>query len=197
VNLLLRFWDYREGEILLGGRDLRDYRAGDVQNAIGVVSQSTHLFNATVKDNLLLARPSASEAEIRYAARRAQIHDFIQQLPQGYNTWIGEQGLRLSGGERQRIALARALLKDAPLILLDEPTANLDPITEQAVLRSLAEVMEGRTVLMITHRLAGLETMDWILVMRRGKIIAQGSHGELLDQEGIYRRMWELQKPGL
>ncbi|HEX9616675.1 MAG TPA: thiol reductant ABC exporter subunit CydD [Anaerolineales bacterium] len=197
VNLLLRFWDYQEGEILLGGRDLRAYRQEDVRKQIAVVSQTTHLFNATVRENLLLARPGASEAELIQAARRAQIHDFIQQLPQGYNTWIGEQGLRLSGGERQRLAIARALLKNAPIILLDEPTANLDPLTEQAVIQSISEVMEGRTVLMITHRFAGLEAMDEILVLLKGKIVARGPHAELLDQEGYYRRMWELRKPGI
>jgi ATP-binding cassette subfamily C protein CydC len=162
-----------------------------------VVSQSTYLFNATVRENLLLARPSAGDAEIFRAAQQAQIHDFILQLPQGYNTWIGEQGLRLSGGERQRLAIARALLRDAPMVLLDEPTANLDPLTEQAVLRAIAEVMKGRTVLMITHRLSGLETMDEILVLLGGKIVERGTHGELVGQKGYYRRMLELQNPGL
>jgi thiol reductant ABC exporter CydC subunit len=197
VNLLLRFWDYQEGEISLGGRDLHDYSPEDVRTVIGVVSQSTYLFNATVRENLLLARPSAGEAEVLLAAQQAQIHDFILQLPQGYNTWIGEQGLRLSGGERQRLAIARALLRDAPMVLLDEPTANLDPLTEQAVLRAIAEVMKGRTVLMITHRLSGLETMDEILVLLGGKIVERGTHGELVGQKGYYRRMLELQNPGL
>jgi thiol reductant ABC exporter CydC subunit len=193
VNLLLRFWEYETGRILLGGRELRQYRQDDLHHMIGIVSQHTHLFNATVRDNLLLARPDAGQSELVQATQRAQIHDFIQSLPQGYDTWIGEQGLRLSGGERQRLAIARALLKDPPLLILDEATANLDPLTERAVMQAIHTLMAGRTTLIITHRLVGLEVADEILVLRDGRVVERGQHHDLVQIEGLYRRMWELQ----
>ena len=193
VNLLLRFWDYREGSIRLGGHELREYRQGDLRRMLGVVSQSTYLFNATVRENLMLARPGATEEEMVEAARRAQIHDFIAGLPRGYDTFVGEQGLALSGGERQRIAIARALLKDAPILILDEATANLDALTEREVLRAIRELMEGRTTLMITHRLVGMEWMDEILVLKRGQVVERGTHRQLLELGGFYRQMWDLQ----
>ncbi|HEX9117278.1 MAG TPA: thiol reductant ABC exporter subunit CydC [Anaerolineae bacterium] len=193
VNLLLRFWDYDEGQILLDGRELRTLPAEEVRRRIGVVAQHTHLFNATVRDNLLLARPDATEDDLEQAARTAEIHDFIANLPDGYATWIGEAGVRLSGGERQRLAIARALLKDAPILLLDEATANLDPLTERAVLAAIRRVMAGRTTLTITHRLIGLEPADEILVLAGGKIVERGRHQDLLARDGTYRRMWDSQ----
>jgi thiol reductant ABC exporter CydC subunit len=193
VNLLLRFWDYDAGQILLGGHELRSYRQEDVRAMVGVVSQHTHLFNASVRENLLLARPEASQADLERAAGLAQIHEFIQSLPEGYDTWIGEQGLNLSGGQRQRLAIARALLKDAPILILDEPTANLDPLTERAVMSAIQNLMAGRTTLIITHRLAGLEDADEIVVLRAGQIVERGRHADLWSMGGLYRRMWELQ----
>lgn len=193
VNLLLRFWDYKDGVIELGGRDLREYDPDELRRLMGVVSQSTYLFNATVRDNLLIARPEATLAELEQAAQRAQIHSFVQSLPQGYDTWIGEQGLRLSGGERQRLAIARALLKDAPILILDEATANLDPLTERQVLQSIHELMQGRTTLVVTHRLVGLEDADEILVLQGGRVIERGRHAGLIEAKGPYRRMWDLQ----
>ncbi|ATW26534.1 thiol reductant ABC exporter subunit CydC [Candidatus Formimonas warabiya] len=160
VNLLLGFWDYQEGSIKLGGRELKDYRQEDLLRCYGVVTQQTHLFNTTVRENLALARPSAREEEMIRAAREARIHEFILTLPQGYETYIGEGGFKLSGGQRQRLAIARALLKDAPVLLLDEPTANLDAVTEQEVMEALYRLMEGKTVLMITHRPEILEKID-------------------------------------
>ena len=193
VHLLLRFWDYEEGSIRLAGRDLRSYRQEDVRRLISLVSQDTYLFNATVRENLLIARPAAIEADLIQAARQAQIHDFIQSLPDGYDTWVGEQGYNLSGGERQRLAIARALLKDAPLLVLDEPTADLDTLTERQVLDALYPLMAAHTTLVITHRLVGLEAMDEILVLERGRVVERGRHQELLDARGLYRRMWDLQ----
>ena len=160
---------------------------------MGVVTQHTHLFNTTIRENLRIARPEASEEELIAAARQAQIYDFIAGLPDGYGTYVGEQGLALSGGERQRIAIARALLKDAPLLILDEATANLDAVTEQAVLGAIRALMQGRTTLIITHRLAGLEDADAILVLDGGRIVERGRHAALVALGGLYARLWALQ----
>jgi thiol reductant ABC exporter CydC subunit len=193
IHLLLRFWEYQVGQIWLGGHDLRHYRPEDVRQMMSVVSQHTHLFNGTIRENLLIAHPGAREFDIIQAARQAHLHEFIQTLAQGYDTWIGEQGLCLSGGERQRLAIARALLKDAPILILDEPTTNLDAVTEQEVLQAIHTLMAGRTTLMITHRLVGLENMDEILVLQAGRIVERGQPYELLQAEGLYRQMWQLQ----
>ena len=191
ANLLLRFWDYQEGHIMLGGHELRQYAPQDVYAMISVVTQHTHLFNTTIRENLLLAKPGASQEELEEATKGAQLHDFVQALPQGYETQVGELGLGLSGGERQRIAIARSLLKNAPILLLDEPTANLDALTEQAVLRALRTLIQGRTTLLITHRLVGLEMADEVLVLQQGKIRERGSHLDLLQLEGLYWNMWK------
>ena len=193
VSLLARFWDFEQGQILLDGQDIRRYTQGDVRRCLGVISQNAYLFSATVWDNLRIARPGASREEIIQAARRAQIHDFIQSLPQGYDTWAGEHGLRFSGGQRQRLAIARALLQDAPLLVLDEATANLDALTEREVLRSIFDLAGDRSLLLITHRLVGLEAMDEILVLDQGLVVERGRQDELLRAGGLYRRMWDLQ----
>lgn len=193
VHLLLRFWEQQSGQILLGGRELRTYRQEDLRSLIAVVSQRTHLFNATVRENLLLARPDATQDELVRAARQAQIHDFVESLPQGYGTLVGEQGVRLSGGQRQRLAIARALLKNAPLLVLDEPTANLDALIERDIMHKLLGLMVGCTTLIVTHRLVGLEEADQILVLRAGRIVERGRHHDLLQKGGLYRHMWDLQ----
>jgi ABC-type multidrug transport system fused ATPase/permease subunit len=193
VQLLLRFWDYRRGQILLDGKELHCYGQEDLRHRVAVVSQRSTLFNATVRENLLLAEPEATEADMIQAAKKAQIHDFVASLPEGYDTWIGEQGLRLSGGERQRLLVARAILKDAPVLILDEPTANLDALTERDLLATLQSIMAGRTTLLITHRLAGLEVADEIVVLRAGQIVERGRHDDLVRTGGLYQRMWELQ----
>jgi len=193
VNLLLRFWDYPAGRILLGGHDLRQYDPEDLRRWFNVLSQNTHLFSGTIRENLLLAHPQAGTAEIEQAVQQAQLYEFITSLPQGYQTWIGEQGLRLSAGERQRLALARAFLRDAPVLILDEATANLDTLLEQKILAEIRQYCLHRARLTITHRLVGLEDANEILVLQRGKVVERGLHAELLHKEGLYRKMWELQ----
>ena len=193
ANLLLRFWDYEAGEIRLGGKDLRELNPDEVRKRIALVSQNSYFFNTSIRENLRLARRSISQEEMEAAAQAAHIHDFVMKLPQGYDTLIGEQGLRLSGGERQRLAIARALLKNTPILVFDEPTANLDALTEKQVLDTLFGTMQGRNSLLITHRLLGLENMDEILVMDKGRIVERGRHAELLSQPGLYRRLFELQ----
>jgi ATP-binding cassette subfamily C protein CydC len=193
VSLLLRFWEYSSGEIRLGGESLHDLDQDDVRGRCAVVSQSSYFFNASILENLRLARPSASQEQVEEAAKKAQIHEFIQGLPRGYATIIGEQGLRLSGGERQRLGIARALLKDAPLLILDEPTANLDPVTEKQILEMLFGMMKDKTSLLITHRLVGLENVDEILVMKAGKIVERGTQAGLLARGGAFRRLWDMQ----
>jgi ABC-type multidrug transport system fused ATPase/permease subunit len=195
--VLLRFWDYEGDEIRLDGRDLRDYAPEEARAQMSVVSQNTYLFNETIRANLRIAKADASEEELIRAARAAQLHAFIESLPHGYDTWIGEQGLRLSGGERQRLALARAILKDTPILILDEATANLDTLPERSILQTIHTTLAGRTTLMITHRLIGLEAADEILVLRAGRIIERGRHGDLLQIDGAYHRMWDQQRQAL
>jgi thiol reductant ABC exporter CydC subunit len=197
VNLLLRFWEYETGRIVLGGRELRDYHPESLRRMMGVVAQDTHLFNATLRENLFVARPDAAQSDLEQAVRQAQLQDLVQALPHGYDTWLGEGGLRLSGGERQRVAIARALLKDAPLLILDEATANLDPLTEREIMGAIRRLMAGRSTLIVTHRLAGLETVDEILVLQGGRVVERGRHHELLRTGEIYRHMWELQNRAL
>ena len=199
IHLLLRFWEYGnsqpgcEGRILLDGKDLKQYHQTAIRSLFGVISQNAYLFNASVMENLLIAYPGAAEEQVYAAARQAEMHDFIISLPQGYQTWIGEQGLRLSAGERQRLAIARALLKQAPILVLDEATANLDQVTEKRVLSTIHSLMERRTTLMVTHRLVGMEWMDEILVMDAGQVIERGQHAELVRAGGLYSQMWSLQ----
>lgn len=193
-NLLLRFWPYTDGEIWLGEQELRTLSPTAVRDGLAVVSQETYLFQTTIKDNLRVARPGADLAALDAAVHSAQLDRFLHTLPDGYETLVGDQGQLLSGGERQRLAIARALLRDAPLLLLDEPTANLDAVTEQALQTELATAMGGRTTLLITHRLVGLEGFDQILVLDGGRVVQSGSHRELVGQPGLYRQMWWAQK---
>ncbi|ADC61439.1 thiol reductant ABC exporter subunit CydC [Allochromatium vinosum] len=173
-NLLLRFWAPDSGSIRVGGHDILDFHGDDLRRHIAVVSQHTHLFDATIRENLLIANPDAPQAAIEAACRVAQIHDFIAELPEGYDTWVGETGVRLSGGQGRRIAVARALLKDAPILLLDEPTEGLDAATERDLMQALDTLMVGRTVLLITHRPAGLDWVDQVLVLDQGRELARG-----------------------
>jgi ATP-binding cassette subfamily C protein CydC len=194
VRLVLRFWDPTSGTIRLNGQDIRGYSLRDLRELIGVVSQDTYIFNDTLRANLLLARSGASETEIEAAVEQAQLIEFVRQLPKGLKTRVGEQGLQLSGGERQRLAVARAFLKNAPILILDEVTANLDPLIERALLDTLDELTQGRTTLHITHRLLGMERMNEILVLERGNIVECGIHEELLAMEGLYRQLFDIQE---
>lgn len=193
TNLLLRFWDYTTGSIRLGGDEINKFNREELRKYFSVITQNTYLFNETIKANISLARPEATDAEIIQAAKAAHIHDFITRLPDGYDTWTGEQGHRLSGGERQRIAIARAYLKNAPVLILDEPTANLDVFTEKNVLESFRELSRGKTTLFITHRLKDLDKVSEIIVLKSGKIAERGTHGELIARDGIYRKMYDIQ----
>ena len=165
VNLLLRFWEYHEGEIRIDGREIREDRAEDVRRLLGVVPQDVHLFDATIRDNLAVADADVTDERIEEACRLAQVHAFIESLPQGYETRVGENGVLLSGGERQRLAIARAIIKDAPILILDEATANLDVETEAALLDSLAPFMTGRTTIVISHRMSVAARTDQQLVL--------------------------------
>ncbi len=193
ASLLLRFWEYDTGEIRLGGELLQSLNQDEVRKRCAFVSQNSYFFNTSIRENLRLALPSMNEVEMEAAAHAAHINEFVMNLPKGYDTFIGEQGLRLSGGERQRLAITRALLKDAPVMIFDEPTANLDTLTEKQVLDTLFETMRGKTSLLITHRLVGLENVDEILVMDHGRVVERGRHEELLSSGGLYRRLWDLQ----
>jgi ATP-binding cassette subfamily C protein CydC len=194
AGLVLRFWDPTEGGISIGGRDVRGYAQDDVRALIGVVSQDTHVFNDTLRANLLLARPEATDDELHSILARAQLDGLVDRLPRGLETPLGEQGLKLSGGERQRLSIARALLKNAPLLVLDEPTANLDPATERELLDAIYRSTRDRATLVITHRLVRMEQQDQILVLDKGRIVERGTHEDLANRQGMYQRMLDVQR---
>ena len=193
INLMLRFWDPEAGRILLGGSDLRRYPMMQLRRLFSVVSQDVFLFSDSIRENIRLGRPEASDAEVEEVAIRARIHDFITTLPQGYDTLVGERGVRLSGGERQRIAIARALLKGAPILVLDEATSSLDAENERAIKEALMERREGRTTIMIAHRLSTVVDADWIFVINGGRVVEQGRHEDLIARKGRYARLVEAQ----
>ena len=193
ARLLFRFYDVNQGSITIDGQDIREITQDSLRSAIGVVPQDTVLFNDTLFRNLAYGRPEASEEEVYQAARMAHLEQFIHSLPDGYNTQVGERGLKLSGGEKQRVAIARVILKNPPLLILDEATSSLDSLSEQAILGALKEVSRQRTSLVIAHRLSTTRDADTILVMDGGCIVESGNHVELLGQKGHYARLWEQQ----
>ncbi|MEA4903155.1 thiol reductant ABC exporter subunit CydC [Desulfitobacterium sp.] len=191
VQLLLRFWDYHVGSIKLNGKELKTIDAAQARHYFGVVTQKTHLFNATVKENLLLASPQATDEELYEACRKAKIHDFILSLPEGYESKIGEEGLKLSGGQRQRLAIARVILTNAPILILDEATTGLDPVTERDVIEEILDLMKDRTIIVISHHLPIMQKLDEVLVFNEGKIAERGTHQELLNEGKLYTKLWD------
>ncbi|MBM3926274.1 MAG: thiol reductant ABC exporter subunit CydC [SAR202 cluster bacterium] len=189
AHLLLRFWDPVSGQIRLDGQDLRDFKLDDLRQSIALVAQDTYLFNTTIKENLKVAKPDATDAEIIVAAKEAHAHEFIAAMPQGYDTPVGERGMQLSGGQRQRIAIARAVLKGAPVLVLDEATSHLDAVNERLVRDALSKLMKGRTTLVIAHRLSTVRDADKILVLDQGQVVEEGRHDELLNRGGLYARL--------
>ena len=201
VNLLLRFYDLNNGQILLDGQNIHDVTQNSLRQQIGMVTQDTSLLHRSVRDNLTYGRPDATDEQMFLAAKRAQAHDFIMQLNDlkgrtGYDAHVGERGVKLSGGQRQRIAIARVMLKDAPILLLDEATSALDSEVENAIQESLYELMEGKTVIAIAHRLSTIAAMDRLIVLDQGRIVEQGTHTELLSKNGLYARLWAHQSGG-
>jgi len=193
VKLLLRFYDVDSGQITVDGADVRDLRSRDLRRAIGLVSQDVFLFHGTVRDNIAYGRPDATHEEIRAAADIAEAHEFITRLPEGYDTIVGERGQKLSGGQRQRVSIARAVLVDPPILVLDEATSAVDNETEAAIQRSLERISLDRTTLVIAHRLSTIRHADRIYVLDDGRVAAVGTHEELLEVGGIYRALWDVQ----
>ena len=193
VSLLPRFWDVTRGRVRLDGHDVRDLRLADLRAAIGIVPQEPALFSGTIRDNIAYARPGASDAEIVDAARAAHAHEFVERLPLGYDTVVGERGVKLSGGQRQRVAIARAILKDPAVLILDEATSNLDTESERLIEDAMGRLLVGRTTLIIAHRLSTVRRADRLVALDRGRIVEEGSHAELLALGGLYARLYQRQ----
>ena len=191
-SLIARFWDVKDGEILLGGVNVKDYTCDSLLKNFSIVFQRVYLFEDTIENNILFGKPQATKEEMISAAKKACCHDFISALPDGYQTRIGEGGATLSGGEKQRISIARAILKDAPIVILDEATASVDPENERELQQAIAELTKNKTLLMIAHRLNTVREADQILVLENGRIVQRGKHQELIQQEGLYRRFVEI-----
>lgn len=193
TNLLLRFYDVHKGKITLGGTDIRDIPYDELLDRISIVMQNVQLFDNTIEENIRVGKKGATKEEIIEAAKKARIHDFIMSLPKGYETDIGENGGILSGGQRQRISIARAFLKDAPILILDEMTSNVDPVNESLIQDAITELTKNRTVLVVAHHLKTIQKADQILVFQKGNLLEKGKHGELLAKDGYYTKLWKAQ----
>ena len=193
TNLLLRFYDVQQGKITLGGTDIRDIPYDELLDRISIVMQNVQLFDNTIEENIRVGKKGATKEEITLAAKKARIHDFIMSLPKGYETDIGENGGILSGGQRQRISIARAFLKDAPILILDEMTSNVDPVNESLIQDAITELAKNRTVLVVAHHLKTIQKADQILVFQKGNLLEKGKHGELLEKDGYYTKLWKAQ----
>ena len=193
TNLLLRFYDVHKGKITLGGTDIRDIPYDELLDRISIVMQNVQLFDNTIEENIRVGKKGATKEEIIEAAKKARIHDFIMSLPKAYETDIGENGGLLSGGQRQRISIARAFLKDAPILILDEMTSNVDPVNESLIQDAITELAKDRTVLVIAHHLRTIQKADQILVFQKGKLLEKGKHRELLEKDGYYKKLWKAQ----
>ncbi|MDW2800849.1 ABC transporter ATP-binding protein [Clostridium boliviensis] len=193
-NLIARFWDVKEGEVLIGGYQIRDYTADSLLKYISMVFQNVYLFHDTIENNIRFGNPDATKKQLMEAAKRARCHDFIMGLPDGYQTVVGESGSTLSGGEKQRISIARAILKDAPIIILDEATSSVDPENEHELLGAIKELTKGKTLISIAHRLTTVRDADQILVIDSGSVAQHGTHEQLIKEEGIYSRFWKQRR---
>ena len=193
TNLLLRFYDVHKGKITLGGTDIRDIPYDELLDRISIVMQNVQLFDNTIEENIRVGKKGATKEEIIEAAKKARIHDFIMSLPKAYETDIGENGGLLSGGQRQRISIARAFLKDAPILILDEMTSNVDPVNESLIQDAITELAKNRTVLVVAHHLKTIQRADQILVFQKGNLLEKGKHGELLEKDGYYTKLWKAQ----
>ena len=191
-NLIARFWDVQEGSVCIGGQNVKDYTADSVLDCISMVFQKVYLFHDTIENNIKFGKPDASLEEVMEAAKRACCHDFIMALPDGYQTVIGESGSTLSGGEKQRISIARAILKDAPIVILDEATSSVDPENEQALLSAIEELTKNKTLISIAHRLSTVQKADQIIVIDNGHVKQKGTHDQLSKKDGIYRNFLKL-----
>jgi ABC-type multidrug transport system fused ATPase/permease subunit len=192
ASLIPRFYDVTDGRILLDGNDIREIRLRDLRSQVSIVLQDVFLFHGSARDNILFARPDASPEEVRHAAEAANADEFIRELPDGYDTFIGERGVKLSGGQKQRLSIARAVLADKPILILDEATSSVDSRTERLIQEALERLEEGRTTVVIAHRLSTIRSADTIVVLEGGRIAELGSHDELMSRDNLYKKLHDV-----